>query len=54
MCVWAQEHFVVGNIAVKESCRKVCDGMRMACVCMHVACDGMRVACDGMCKTFVV
>ena len=55
VCVWAQGNFAVGNIAVKEFCRKACESMRVACDGMRVAgngirvaCDGMRVACDGM------
>ena len=38
--VQAQGNYAVGNIAVKESCRK--------------AYDGMRVVCDGMRKTYDV
>ena len=48
VCVRAQGNLALGNIAVKESCRKACDGMRVTCDGIRVVCDGMRVPCDGV------
>ena len=48
MCVRARGNFSVGNIAVRESCRKACDGMHVACDGLRVACDSLRLTCDGV------